>query len=127
MCVYVSVCKCGVGWGGRRDHAHKTVDAKELELVTGTFSCHLWVLVTTFRFSAKPNQTKPNQTKSNQTKPNQTSMLSELIEPLSSSPHPFFFLRDRVSLCNSNCPETPFVGQAGLEFIEIHLPLPPKC
>ena len=68
MCVYVSVCKCRVGWGWRRDHTHKTVDAKELELVTGTFSSHLWVLVTTFRFSAKQNKTKQNKTKQNKTK-----------------------------------------------------------
>ena len=31
-------------------------------------------------------------------------------------------------LCNSSgCPGSQFVGQAGLELTEIHLPLPPKC
>jgi hypothetical protein len=31
-----------------------------------------------------------------------------------------------VSVCNSSgCPGTYFVDQASLEFIEIHLPLPP--
>ena len=37
-----------------------------------------------------------------------------------------FVFQDRVSLCNSVCPGTCFVGQAGPKLTEIHLPLPPK-
>jgi hypothetical protein len=40
-------------------------------------------------------------------------------------PMDFFF--DRVSLCSPGCPGTHSVDQAGLELIEIHLFLPPKC
>jgi hypothetical protein len=37
------------------------------------------------------------------------------------------FLQDRVSLYNiPGCSRTHSVDQAGLELIEIHLPLPPK-
>ena len=36
------------------------------------------------------------------------------------------FSRDRVSPCSPGCPGTLSVDQAGLKFIEIHLPLPPE-
>ena len=35
--------------------------------------------------------------------------------------------QDRVSLCSLGCPGTYSVHQAGLELLEIHLPLPPEC
>ena len=38
-----------------------------------------------------------------------------------------FVSPDRVSLCHAvTVPELPQVDQAGLEFTEIHLPLPPE-
>jgi hypothetical protein len=39
----------------------------------------------------------------------------------------FWFLQDRVSLFGLDWPGTCFVDQAGLEFTEICLPLPPEC
>ena len=39
-----------------------------------------------------------------------------------------FVFQGRFSLSNSpGCPRTRSVDQAGLEFTEIHLPLPPEC
>lgn len=38
----------------------------------------------------------------------------------------FWFVKDRISLCSPDCPGLLYIGQAGLELIEIHLLLPPK-
>ena len=38
-----------------------------------------------------------------------------------------FIFQDRVSLCSPGYSGTHIVDQAGLELIEIHLPLPPDC
>jgi hypothetical protein len=38
-----------------------------------------------------------------------------------------FVIQDRVSLCSLGCPGTCSVDQVGLERIDSHLPLPPKC
>lgn len=37
------------------------------------------------------------------------------------------FLTVLFSLCNSSCPGSPWVEQAGLELTDTHWPLPPKC
>ena len=36
----------------------------------------------------------------------------------------FFFFLDKVYLCSPGCPESFSLDQAGLEFMEIRLPLP---
>jgi hypothetical protein len=36
----------------------------------------------------------------------------------------FVCFSDRISLCGPSCPGTCSVDQAGLELVEIHLPLP---